>query len=267
MRRDSLVLFALTGWLVACGSSGLRANHEAFVGRVLVMTSAQTGSAAGYDIFDVELQPFTPTTSPTSPCASATRVVGACCFYAPPPPQRTQPPGSGSPETELSAGTIRVLDATTGSAVGTFQPGKGNYKGLPANYAAGTWTPGDELTVSADGDEVGAFTITGRALEAAAATPPATVVRGQDLVVTWAPYANSDTMSVSLIDSLGAVVACTVPEAQGTVTIDASLFASFTAGPACQSTALREAKTYAQTSVGRVELESLSFASGFCTVH
>jgi hypothetical protein len=53
------------------------------------------------------------------------------------------------------------VDATTGSALGDYRPSHGGYDGLPANYVGGTWSPGDELSVSADGDELGAFTVIG----------------------------------------------------------------------------------------------------------
>jgi hypothetical protein len=235
------------------------------VGRVFVTTTAENGYAA--DRFDVNMQPFTP---PASSCAGATTVVGTCCFFAPTPPPPTMLPSSdgGTPATEANAGTIQLVDTTKGSVIGTYQPGTGSYVGLPANYASGTWSPGDELIVSASGGEIGAFTVTGRALEPAFAILPLTVSLGQDLVVTWAPSPASDTMSIGLLDSsTSAQVSCTVPEAQGTVTIDASLFASFMAGQDCQVTAIREADTYAQTSTGRVELASFGWASNLCTVH
>lgn len=268
MKRGSLILPALAGVLVGCSSTGLRAvgtgeGGDAIVGGVYLTTSAENGYAA--DRFDVNLQTLT---APGSPCAGAAHVVGACCYFAPtPPPPLQVNGGGGTPATEASAGTLEIVDTTTGSTLGTYQPGNGLYVGLPANYAAGTWSPGDELTVSASGGEIDAFSASIRALAPASASVPTTVALGHDLVVSWAPDPASDTMSIGLLDSgTGAVVACTVPEAQGTVTIDASLFASFNTGAGCQATAIREAQAYAQTPAGRVLLASFGWASGFCTV-
>lgn len=262
MRCDSLFLPVLAGLLVGCGS--IVPDPHAIVGRVVVTTESANGQAS--DFFDVAMQPFTP---PAGPCVGATSVVGACCFWGPTPPPPLQQIGSGTPPpaTENSAGEIWVVDTTTGSAIGTFSPSNGGYAGLPATLAAGTWNPGDELTVSADGDQIGAFTIRGPALEPpSTAILPATIALGHDLVVTWAPSPASDTMSISLSTGLStAMVECTVPEAQGTVTIDASLFASFEAGVACQIGATREVQTFVQTASGRVELRSFGSTGGTCT--
>jgi len=250
---------SLAAFVIGCGSSG-GPPSQAIVGRILVTSAAENGVAS--EGFDVDLQPFTP---PENPCAGATRTVGSCCFFA---PHRvpTQPYGSGTPSTEQSAGAIQISNATTHATLGTFDFDSGKYDSLPASYPVGTWKPGDQLTVSATGSAIGPFTISGPALDPPGSVLPTTVVQGQDLVVTWTPDPASDTMSIGLGDGSGAVVACTVANAAGSVTIDASLFASLRKGPAGQVTAIRETERFTQTAGGRIELASFGWASRFCLV-
>jgi hypothetical protein len=57
-----------------------------------------------------------------------------------------------------------------------------------------------------------------------------------------------------------------VPDAQQSVTIDASLFALFAVGDLCQTAADRETDQYVQTSMGRVELSTFGWASVGCSI-
>jgi hypothetical protein len=261
MRFDRFFLPALSGLLIACGSGASGAAANDIVGRLFVTTDGT--SSVDANRFEIDLQPFTP----ANPCADADRIVGACCFFGPKPRPPTQGPGISMPSTEASAGSIELADATTSATIGTFTYAGGGYTPAFGIYAPGSWSPGDDLRITAAGDQIGAFTITAPALSPAQSILPAKVVRGSDLVVTWAPDAASESMSISLLDTLtGAEVACKVPEQEGTVTIDASLFASFNAGPSCETAAIRETDRFVQTPEGRVELASLGWATAMGTV-
>jgi len=237
------------------GSRGATTNSDAIVGQVFVATGGQP-----YGRFDANLQPFTPT---TSACERATRTVGSCCSLAPVMAGYIGP-GSGTPATEVSAGTLQLLDGTSHATLGTYDYSNGQYANLPASFYSGGWKAGDELTVTATGGDIGAFQVTGPAL-----TPPTdalqtAVMTGQDLKITWATDPYSQTMSIGMLDATGAQIVCTVPEAQQSVTIDASLLSALGTSSSCQGTASREAVRETTVATGRVQFVTIGWVSGQC---
>lgn len=241
------------------GGSGGAIGPKDVIARFVTTTANENGNYAS-DGFTALLG-----SSPTEGfCSGAIRAVGACCLFPAPRPQPDPVPGSGSAPPAESAGTLQVADATTHASIATYPYRQGNYV-IPPDYPAGTWSAGDQLTVSATGGaQIGAFAVTGPALVPPFSSLPTSINQGSDLTVSWTPQPDSQTMMISLDTDSGAMIACSVPEAQGKVTIDASLLPS-SPQVTCQMTAVREADHYAQTPKGRVMLESVGYASNLCT--
>lgn len=80
-------------------------------------------------------------------------------------------------------------------------------------------------------------------------------------MITWQADPNADTMSVVVDDDQGGIVACSAPDAQGTVTMPASLFAAFRSGDRCQGSAERATTRYTQTPTGRVAFVTSGWTS------
>jgi hypothetical protein len=173
------------------------------------------------------------------------------------------PGDGGRPATESSAGTLTLVDVTSNAPIGTLQYANGIYDALPVQYGTPRWHAGDILRVSAPGDQIGAFTVSVPALIPPVVQFPATLDATSDLTITWQPDPNADSMTITLLDSAaqGIEVVCVVPDAQATVTVDASLFAAFKSGDRCQETADRETVRYAKTSKGVVAFMSFGWTS------
>jgi hypothetical protein len=89
---------------------------------------------------------------------------------------------------------------------------------------------------------------------------PATFSAKQGLTLTWVPDPNAQTMVISLESGNAYDVVCVVPDAQGSLTVDASLFSAFEAG-GCQVSADRTATWYTSTPVGNVALSSDGYST------
>ncbi|HEY1957433.1 MAG TPA: hypothetical protein VGH28_17565 [Polyangiaceae bacterium] len=256
MLRHSYVLLLA---FVACGGLAGPSDQSQIVGSFFVTTGADV------DTFAAELQPYVNQSSSTSACPGATMVVGSCCpFPAPRPPPflGVGDGGAGGPAVpELSAGSLTFSDGTTSATVSTFGFGDGLYEGVPATYPAGAWQPGDTLTVSAAGDQIDAFTISAPALVPPAPSFPSALSLSESLTVAWQPDPNADTIAVSFDDASGAVVECTVPDAQGKVTFDASLFTEYASGASLQASAQRQTQREITTPNGRIVLETFGWGS------
>jgi hypothetical protein len=234
------------------GTDSSTGASDAIVGRVYATTAT-----AASDRFDVELQPVP---AVNEFCAGATTTVGSCCYFAPTPPPPDPVPGTGTPATEASAGTITLLDDTSNTSIGTFSYAGGGYVSVPMD-ASDLWQPGDQLTVSAAGAQIGAFTVSAPALIPPSVQAPSSFAAAEGVQVTWQPDPNADTMSITIDDEDGGIVACSAPDAQGALTMDASLFASFRPGDRCEGSANRETVRYAQTPTGRVAFVTMGWAT------
>jgi hypothetical protein len=254
MRLSSAAFGSLGVLLAACG--GTPADEG--VGQVIVSTSA----SPLWDTFYVEFQPVAPA---ESACTGATVTAGACCVLPPVGPVAlpSDPTStSGGPATEKSAGQVTLLDVTSNTSIGTYQYSDGNYDALPMYSETALWHPGDALRVSATGDQVGAFAVSVPALSPPVVQVPATFSAGQDLTITWEPDPSADTMTItsSNSDTQDGLIVCAAPDAQGTVTVDASLFVAFKPGDRCTGSATREAVLSTQTSAGVVVFKTLGAA-------
>lgn len=251
-----------TGSETGSDSSADGASTGPIVGQLLLTTEAFGGQLL--ETFTADLQPLPPPATSFS-CPGATAIVGDCCLFPPIRPPPTPLPGSGTGTANYgsNAGVLALLDATSSATIGTFDFGSRGYAGLPANYYATRWNPGDILTVSATGDGIAAFTVSVPALSPPAVKFPSSIVLGKDMKVTWQPDPNADTVMVSILDDdAGSVeIACSAPDSDGAVTVDASLLAAFEPGDFCQESADRGTVRYAGTPMGRVALKSFGMSA------
>jgi hypothetical protein len=227
------------------------------VGELYALTALINGQTS--QRFDLNFQVM-PT--PADVCGRATSTVGACCYFAPSPRPGTQVSGSGTPTTESSAGTVTLTNATSNVRIDSFDYQRGAYTHAPATYGSPVWQPGDALRVNAEGDQIGAFTISAPTLLLPSVQVPSPIVRGQDVAITWRPDAHAEAFSFSILDTAtGGNVACSVADAAGMLTIDASLFATFEPSARVQGLAQRQVVRYAQTATGRVAFKSFGWTS------
>lgn len=195
-------------------------------------------------------------------CAGATQTVGDCCYFPPSPPPGDPPPGSGSAVADQNAGVITLVDTTSRVQVGTF-----NYDYPDMDFTAAVWQPGDILTVRATGNQVSAFTVSAPALIPPIGQIPSSINLTQDFQITWQPDSNADVMHISISPpSSSGEVNCTLPDANGSVTVAASLLAAaFQPGDA--STVIlgvsleRAAQRDTQTSTGTVEFATQAYSA------
>ena len=260
--RACAALFSVASLAVACGGgssvSSDRADAASIVGMVFVSTDTSNGALTGS--FDVNLQPIEE--GAPDACAGATQTLGSCCYFAPSPPPPTQPPGKGNPATEANAGPLTLKDVTSSAHIGTFDYGGGGYTDLPASYTNAPWSPGDLVSLSATGDAagLGAFAISARTLNPPSTVFPSLISRTQDLVLSWVPDANAQTMTVAILDtSSSGQVSCSTPDSAGSVTVDAHLFSAFQSGAALQGNVFRMTTQYTQTPSGRIEVRSTGY--------
>jgi hypothetical protein len=200
---------------------------------------------------------------PYGTCAGAAQVMGDCCYFPPSPLPVTQPPGSGSPVADQNAGVVTLVDTTSRAQIGTFNYDHVN-DGYPSmEFAAPVWQPGDILTVRAAGDQVSAFSLSAPALIPPIGQIPSTINLNQDFQITWQPDPNADVMNIWISDgqSAGKGVNCTLPDANGSVTVAASLFAAFQSGDASTVSLGRITQRATQTSMGTIEFATRAYSA------
>lgn len=202
-------------------------------------------------------------------CAGVAQTVGDCCYFPPSPLPGTQLPGSGSAVADQKAGVITLVDATSRVQIGTFNyVTDGYYPDM--EFTATVWQPGDILTVRATGDQVSAFTVSAPALIPPVGQIPSSINLNQDFQITWQPDPNADIMNISISGQPGEVnsgeVNCTLPDANGSVTVATSLLAAaFQPGDA-STVSLgvslgRAAQRDTQTSTGTVEFATRAYSA------
>jgi hypothetical protein len=196
-------------------------------------------------------------------CAGAAQMVGDCCYFPPLPPSplpATQPPGSASAVADQNAGVITFVDTTSRAQIGTFNYVTAGYDSM--EFAAPIWRPGDILTVRATGDQVSAFTVSAPALILPIGQIPSSINLTQDFQITWQPDPNADIMNIWISVAQSADVKCTLPDANGSVTVAASLLAAaFQAGDASTVSLGRVAQRDTQTSTGTVEFSTFAYSA------
>jgi hypothetical protein len=195
-------------------------------------------------------------------CAGAAQTVGDCCYFPPVRPPGTQPFSSGDTSVDKRAGVVTLVDTTSTAKIGTFTYDRAAY---PATeFATTVWQPGDVLTVSATGDQVGPFTVSATTLVPPTGQFPPAIQRTQDFQITWQPDPNAEIMNLWISDGqpAGGGVNCTLPDANGSVTVDASLFAAFQSGAASAVSLGRIARQrVTPTSAGIVEFTTRAYAA------
>jgi hypothetical protein len=199
-------------------------------------------------------------------CAGAAQTVADCCYFSPSPLPGTQLPGSGSAVADKNAGVITLVDTTSRAQIGTFNYVTDAYPDM--EFTAAVWQPGDILTVRATGDQVSAFTVSAPALIPPIGQIPSSINLTQDFQITWQPDPNADLMNISISrpSSSGGEVNCTLPDANGSVTVAASLLAAaFQPGDA-STVSLgvslgRAAQRDTQTSTGTVEFVTRAYST------
>jgi hypothetical protein len=198
-------------------------------------------------------------------CAGATQTVGDCCYFPPSPLPGTQPPGSGSAVADQNAGVITLVDTTSRVHIGTFNyVTDGYYPDM--DFTALVWQPGDILTVRATGDQVSAFTVSAPALIPPIGQIPSSINLTQDFQITWQPDPNANIMDISIAPpSDSGQVNCTLPDANGSVKVAASLFAAFPPGDGGVGvmgvSLVRAAQRDTQTATGTVEFVTQAYAA------
>ncbi len=102
-----------------------------------------------------------------------------------------------------------------------------------------------------------------------ALTLPAVASSSQDLVLSWTPDCDADTVSLELDEGdsghlLGAVY-CVSPSADGTLTIPAAVLANFQPGETGDATIINSANTLIQTPAGWLTFSARALARGAVT--
>ena len=197
-------------------------------------------------------------------CAGAAQTVGYCCYFPPSPHPGTQPfSDSGSQVVDQNAGVITLVDTTSKAQIGTFNYDHVNDAYPSMEFTTPVWQPGDILTVRATGDQVSAFSVSAPALIPPIGQIPSSINLNQAFQITWQPDPNADIMNIWISDgqSVGKGVNCTLPDANGGVTVAASLFVAFQAGDASGVSLGRGAQRDTQTSTGTVEFTTRAYSA------
>jgi hypothetical protein len=262
--------------LLACGGTvGATVDHDAGVPGVdsgaATEPDAGSGPLLGTLVVDTRPSPLSetfvprlfPGSSATSVCQGASATAGSCCLFPPVglPSNVTADGGTGTaiPSFGESAGVLTLRDDTSGASIGTFDFGNLGYQ-VPGELTPPPWQPGDSLSVSATGDQIGAFTVSAPALSPPTMQFPSSITPTDGLKVTWQPDPNADTMTVQVLYA-SEVIVCTVRDADGAVTVDPSLLSTFHSGLTTELAAYRETDRYAQTPGGRVEFSSFAYSA------
>jgi hypothetical protein len=190
--------------------------------------------------------------------------VGACTYDPPPSPIADPPRNCGTPNTAANAGTITVSDNTTISTVATYHWTSQGYPSdaagiVSTSFVNPLWQAGDGISVTASGADVPAFSLAIHALSSPAIPLPASFSAHQNLVFSWTPDPNAQTMKVTIEDTNQAsLIFCTPEDAAGTLSIDASLFANFSSSDTFTVTISREADVTKSDGPAQVGLRSFS---------
>ena len=243
----SIPAVALTWTLVACGGSGSYS-----VDLLLGTGTNPLGQADSFRFQVVKLGKPCVLDEPDSGHNPVT--VGACTYF-PPPLIPLPPPDCGTPNSAASAGTIKLVDKTEGSTLGSWTS-----QADSASFASSPWKAGDTITVTASGADVPSFTLSAPALSAPSIMLPASLGANHDLALNWTPDPNAETMDVLLnVANRGDSISCTPPDAAGTLVIDASLLANFVSSG---SIAITISRKYAATVTdGPAQVQITSFGS------
>ena len=162
--------------------------------------------------------------------------------------------GCGTPSTAANAGTIKLVDTSKGTTLGSWTS-----QADWTTFANSPWVAGDTVTVMASGAEVPSFSISVPALSAPSIMLPASFSPNQNLALSWTPDRNAQTMVVTInATNQGDSIICTPPDAAGTVVIEASLLANF--GPG--SFTIKSSREYhAKVSDGAAQVAFRSYGS------
>jgi hypothetical protein len=180
---------------------------------------------------------------------------------------RTRTPG-GPTYVGETAGTISFTSGADAAALGsmTYGPvvaGFGEGEGYPQLLInPTTWSPGDLLSVSAQGAEghVPAFAVSVRGVGLPSFPTPGAITRSAALDFSWTPDPNATTtMTLTLAayangtnGTLRGTVVCTGADSAGAFSVDSSLLASFASGDQCWGSLERSASTSVELTGGRV---------------
>jgi hypothetical protein len=128
-------------------------------------------------------------------------------------------------------------DTVSLNLYGTTELGRWGFvvkSGYPPAMNLSPWNPGDELTVSASGDQVHAFTGTLHVGGALVGLTPSffggslAIDRTKDLVVSWTPEDAGEDVSLYLTQGLGLNCFCAVADSAGSLTVDTGVLSQFT---------------------------------------
>lgn len=126
-----------------------------------------------------------------------------------------------------SAGTIRAR--VGGSELLSAERGESGAYG--ASGSGDAFAPGDSVTLSATGDEVGAFEATVVAPAALDVALPSTIDRTAPLTLQWSASIAAEEVSISLTPPAGGtMVTCRLPASDGEVTISPGLLGQLATG-------------------------------------
>jgi hypothetical protein len=226
------------------------------------------------EILSALLMPNATASAPT-PCAAATITDGACCYVpAAPLPDAGGLAGADGGLVMLDVGPITFTDVTSGAALGSLDysllsAGFGFAEGYPAqDLGPAAWSAGDTLQVAVQAGPLGsAFTAQTRALASPKTPSPASIARAQGLTISWAPDANADVMTVTLVASAASAnhggVACVAPDASMSVTITPAVLAGFAPGDAVVGVLTRTQSQQIDVSGGNAVTFVTSASSGF----
>jgi hypothetical protein len=258
----------LVASLGALGSLGC--GPETTGGTLYAITSNTAGSVI--DSVDIDLYP---PSGASDDCEGATRAAGDCCVFAAvggiatPAPSPNDSTVVGAPATprisQANAGTVTVVDTTTAAKLTTSLYADGGY--LATTFSPAVWSAGDEITFTASGEDMPAFSVSGRTLAPFTSALVATVVQGLDLRVAWDPGPSDQRMVISMSDQdSGATVHCGVPASQGEVLVDATLIGTPAPGTTFRTDVTLEETTTTQTPAGSMVFVAQGSATGTCTV-
>jgi hypothetical protein len=261
-----LIAVGLSGFLFACSAP----LDHAGVGRDDIIGLVSATNLGTSDQFDViNLGPVFPDPGTADQCAGASLVVGSCCRFPPIQPIADPPFGSGTVQTAMNAGTITLGDLTSNASGGSYPYQDQLYPSLPASWSSNLWRVGDVLTVTAEGGaahsaggSIEAFTVSAPVLAAPNLEVPSPIPLGESVTVTWAPDPNATTMQITLLDTeRGGAVACSVSDAQASVTVDARLLASYASGDELQVAGSRDTERSTPTSSGTIVFDSFGWTN------
>ena len=160
-------------------------------------------------------------------CAPGALTDGPCCYY------HSQETDAGGPLPSLSAGTLTLSAGGTSFDTMTYDPSVQIYPQY-ADQTGAAWLASAAMAVSAAGGTLPAFSgnIAMPALLAGlSGAGSATLSRGSDWTLTWAPSGAAAKVVVVVFD-VAAELKCVADGAAGTLTVPGAAIGHFTAGAA-----------------------------------